>query len=105
MQKTASIKWTPRKIHDLCEKVKRLENIITVLKLVNCNTYSPIQEKLRALEALHGRFPNHVLCDALEVPRGTFLNHIKRNKNWSSTLLLKRKFLLCCFRAKRQHSA
>ena len=41
-----SMKWTPRKIHDLCEKVKRLENMITVLKLVNCTTYSPIQEKL-----------------------------------------------------------
>ena len=23
-----SMKWTPRKIHDLCEKVKRLENMM-----------------------------------------------------------------------------
>ena len=88
-----SMKWTPRKIHDLCEKVKRLENMITVLKLVNCTTYSPIQEKLLALEPLYGRFPNHVLCDALDVPRGTFLNHIKRNKKKGKAVFARRMML------------
>ena len=88
-----SIKWTPRKIHDLCEKVKRLESMISVLKSVNCNTYSPIQEKLLALEPLYGRFANHVLCDALEVPRGAFLNHIKRNKKKGKAVFARRKML------------
>ena len=33
-----------------------------------------------ALESLRGNFSVYTLCQALEVPRGTFYNHIFRNK-------------------------
>ena len=36
--------------------------------------------KLAALESLYGQYNVHMLCDALKVPRGTFYNHILRNK-------------------------
>ena len=41
---------------------------------------SPLSVKLRELEKLYGEYPVHTLCDALGVSRGTFYNHIKRNK-------------------------
>lgn len=37
-----------------------------------------------ALEGLHGQYKVRVLCEALEVDRGTFYNHIKRNKRSES---------------------
>ena len=54
--------------------------MIEILKTVKCNVQSPLQEKLCELEKLYGKYSVHVLCDALNVPRGTFYNHIKRNK-------------------------
>ncbi|MDL2327286.1 IS3 family transposase [Ruminococcaceae bacterium OttesenSCG-928-A11] len=33
-----------------------------------------------ALEQLYGQYNVHVLCESLDVSRGTFYNHIKRNK-------------------------
>ena len=85
--------WTPRRIRELCGKVKRLENIIAVLKTVNCTAHSPAQEKLVELERLYGHFSNHVLCDALDIPRGTFLNHIRRNKRDTNSYRERRTFL------------
>ena len=40
----------------------------------------PTQVRLEELERLYGEYNVHNLCDALMVPRGTFYNHIKRNK-------------------------
>ena len=32
------------------------------------------------MEKLHGKYSVHSFCDALEVPRGTFYNHLFRSK-------------------------
>lgn len=77
----------------LKQKLEKQENIIAVLKAVNCNPNSPTQEKLQALEALHGQYSIHVLCDALNVPRGTFYNHILRNKRENKSVRLRREKL------------
>lgn len=47
--------------------------MIEILKTVECNVHSPLQEKLCEIEKLHGKYSVHVLCDALNVPRGTFI--------------------------------
>lgn len=39
-----------------------------------------MKEKLSELELLYGQYDVHTLCEALEVSRGTFYNHILRNK-------------------------
>ena len=65
--------------------IKKLESIIRILKAVDCTVSSPLQDKLAAMEALYGQYSIHVLCDALEVPRGTFYNHIFRNKRDDTT--------------------
>lgn len=73
--------WSPSyQIRFLENKVKRLEEIITILKTVNCSVKDPLKIKLHALEELYGQYSVHVLCDTLEVSRGTFYNFMFRNK-------------------------
>lgn len=62
-------------------KVKRLEEIIQIYKTINCNYNSPLKEKLYTLEELYGQHSVYILCEALNVSRGTFYNHILRNKS------------------------
>ena len=61
-------------------KAKRLEGIISILQTVNCTAQSPLGVRLTEIEKLYGQYSVHMLCDALCVDRGTFYNHIKRNK-------------------------
>lgn len=71
-------------------KVKRLEEIIQIYKTVNCNYNSSLKEKLYALEELYGQHSVHILCEALNVSRGTFYNHVLRNKK-QNTICVQRK--------------
>ena len=57
-----------------------MEEQLKVLKVVGCGISAPLQEKLAALEKLYGQFSVHVFCEALDVSRGTFYNHIFRRK-------------------------
>ena len=69
-----------RYVHDLERKVTRLEGIIEIIHKARCFESDPLDIKLAALESLYGQYNVHMLCDALKVPRGTFYNHILRNK-------------------------
>lgn len=60
------------------------------MKTVNCTVSSPLQEKLNALESLHGQFSVYTLCEELDVLRGTFYNHIFRNRR-GNTIAAKRR--------------
>lgn len=71
---------TLRNFRLLENRVKRLEGIIEILKTAGCSANDPLEVKLPALEALHGQYSVHMLCEALNVPRGTFYNYIFRNK-------------------------
>ena len=77
------------------EKKKNLKllQINQVLKLVNCTIHSPLQIKLKELEKLYGKFSVRVLCDALDVSRGTFYNHILRNKKENTSYVKRRQVL------------
>lgn len=77
------------------EKKKNLKllQINQVLKLVNCTIHSPLQIKLKELEKLYGKFSVRVLCEALDVSRGTFYNHILRNKKENTSYVKRRQVL------------
>ncbi len=77
------------------EKKKNLKlmQINQVLKLVNCTIHSSLQTKLKELEKLHGKFSVRVLCEALDVSRGTFYNHILRNKKENTSYAKRRQVL------------
>ncbi len=71
-------------------KVKRLEEIVGIYKTINCNYNSPLKDKLYALEELYRQHSVHILCEALDVSRGTFYNHVLRNKK-QNTVYVQRK--------------
>lgn len=57
-----------------------------------------MKEKLSELELLYGQYDVHTLCEALEVSRGTFYNHIFRNKRenaWFEKRREKYRVLIC----------
>ena len=61
-------------------KVKRLEGIIEIIKKTNILPNAPLKQKLYAAEKLSGEYSVHMICDALDISRGTYYNHILRNK-------------------------
>lgn len=71
----------------------KLEQIIEVLQKVECTVSSPLQDKLHELSQLYGQYSVHTLCEALQVPRGTFYNHMPRNKKDNSTYQIRRAML------------
>ncbi|MEG0893622.1 MAG: IS3 family transposase [Oscillospiraceae bacterium] len=72
------------------KKLEKLEQKLEVLQTVNCTVSAPLQKKLYALEALHGQYSIHILCEALKVDRGTFYNHLLRNKKDQSSYQFRR---------------
>lgn len=70
--------------------IEKLEQKVEVLQKVNCTVSSPLKEKLRELSLLHGQYSVHVLCEALEVSRGTLYNHIFRNKGNNNSYQIRR---------------
>ncbi len=69
-----------RNYRTLEAKVKRLEGIIEILQKADCRISDPLKDRLNALEKLYEQYSVYMLCEALKVPRGTFYNHILRNK-------------------------
>ena len=67
--------------YNLKRRTDKLDELLKVTKAAGCGTSAPLQEKLAALEKLHGQFSVHALCEALGVARGTFYNHIFRRKD------------------------
>ena len=52
---------TPQEFLHLKRRVKTLEDMIQILKKVNCTVSSPLQEKLKTMEALSRQFSVHTL--------------------------------------------
>ena len=83
--KNSSRTVTPKDFDSLLRRCEKQEQIIAVLKSIPAIANATTQEKLAVLELFYGQFSVHVLCKALDVPRGTFYNHIKRNKRGNSS--------------------
>lgn len=79
-----------RNFHLLENKVARLEGIIEILQSAACTANAPLRQRLYAAEQFYGKYSIHMICDAFNIPRGTFYNHIFRNKK-DNTWYAKRK--------------
>jgi transposase InsO family protein/transposase-like protein len=73
-----------RTVLTLENKVKRLEVKIDILQNSGCTAQTQLREKLLAMEELQKTHGINILCEALQVPKGTFFNHILRNKRDNS---------------------
>ena len=61
-----------------CEK---LENIIQILKICGCTVDAPLSQRYEVIKGLSSVYSITTLCNALNVPKGSYYNHILRNKN------------------------
>jgi len=70
-----------KEYHNLKRRAEKLDEQLKVVKAAGCSPSAALQDKLTALEKLYGQYSVHVLCEALDVSRGTFYNHIFRKKD------------------------
>lgn len=71
---------------------KKLENMVTILKTCGCSVYDPLQKRYDVITELSNKYTVSTLCDALDVPKGSYYNHILRNKN-EDTINAERKMM------------
>ena len=71
-------------------KVARLENMVDILKSVGGIEDIPLRKKLYLAERFYNEYSVHLICETLDIPRGTFYNHILRKKK-DNTWYAKRK--------------
>ena len=67
-----------RKLQSHC---KKLENMITILKTCGCAVHEPLRKKYEVISDLSDKYSVATLCDALDVPKGSYYNYLLRNKN------------------------
>jgi transposase-like protein len=68
--------------YQLQAHAKKLEGMLEVIKLVSDISEIPLDKKLQVPEELYHteKYSVHLMCETLDVPRGTFYNYIKRGK-------------------------
>lgn len=62
---------TQKQLMNLKQKLTKLQDIVSVLRTVDCLPNAPLRERLIAAELLYGKYSVYVLCDALNIARGT----------------------------------
>lgn len=75
----------------------RLEHFLQIIRLSNLIDEAPLRKRLEILARLHEQFTQysvHELCEALNVSRGTFYNHIFRKADRAQYLEEQRKLML-----------
>ena len=84
---TASRNYTPKEFDAISKRLAKLEHEMEIIRSSDCISSMPLQKKLAFLEDLYHRSDNpysvHELCEALDVARGTFYNHIFRRADHS----------------------
>lgn len=88
-----SPKEMEKRLHLLESKIERLEGLLEIIRVSESSPSAPLKEKLYALEKLSGQYNVHMLCDALNVSRGTFYNHILRNKKTNTVYSERREII------------
>ena len=70
-----------RYLHDLEQKCERQQKIIEILKRSPYTPSAPLSKKYEVIKALSTEYNVNTLCEALDVAKGSYYNHLLRNKN------------------------
>ena len=70
-----------RYLHDLQEKCDRQQKIIEILQRSPCTPSAPLSKRYEVIKNLSDEYTVNILCEALKVAKGSYYNHILRNKN------------------------
>ena len=85
--KTPTRTYTPAEFDAISRRLQKLEHHLEIIRQTGYLSSVPLQKKLATLEELYNQpgnpFSVHELCDALDVARGTFYNHIFRKADRS----------------------
>ena len=82
----------PREYFKQRERITKLEGMLEVLKTASGVIDIPMADKLKILDELYQneKYSVHVMCEALDVPRGTFYNYINRGKRGNTVAARRR---------------
>ena len=75
-----SITISGHRIVCLKEENRKLREENEFLKKASCGYSASREEKIQAVKELYGQYSLRALCDALGLARGTFYDHMKRQK-------------------------
>ena len=81
-------------LHDLEKKCKRQQKIIEILKRSPYSTSAPLSKRYKVIKALSSEYSVNILCEALNVAKGSYYNHLLRNKNGDTKAAKKRSEML-----------
>ena len=81
-----------REYYKLKNRVAKLEGMLEILKTACGVEDMPLDEKLSILDKFYEmrKYSVHMMCEALDVPRGTFYNHMKRGKKGNTVAARRR---------------
>ena len=84
---TATHTYTPKEFDSITRRLQKAEHKLEMIQLSGYLSKVPLQDRIATLEHLHTEFTKvysvHELCEALDVARGTFYNHIFRRADRS----------------------
>ena len=75
--------FTPAKFKALSRQLERANHLLRIIQLSTLIDEAPLRKRLEILAGIYENetYSVHELCDALNVARGTFYNHIFRRAN------------------------
>lgn len=80
--RTPTHTYTPKEFDSITRRLQKAEHKLEIIQLSGYLSKIPLQDRLATLEHLHNEFSEiysvHELCEALDVARGTFYNHLFR---------------------------
>ena len=82
-----------KEFKELKRKLEKLQSMLDIIHELGISVNAPLKEKLTGMTPLYGKYNVHWLCEAMQVDRGTFYNHIFRNKK-DNTWYSKRREIL-----------
>ncbi len=70
-----------REYNDLQQKCERLEKMVEILQQAPCTVTAPLSERYTLIQDLSEKYSVSLLCKTMKVAKGSYYNHIFRNKN------------------------
>lgn len=92
-KKSEQLALDPRSYYKQKEHIEKLEGMLEVLRAVFDVSEMPLDKRLKVLEEFYhsGKYSVRLMCEVLEVPRGTFYNYINRGLKGNTQAAKRRK--------------
>ena len=78
-------KWTEkidmREINGLMQKCQQQQKMIEILQIASCTVTAPLRNRYAVIKELEGKYSINLLCKTMKVAKGSYYNHIFRNKS------------------------